>query len=64
MEKGGAVEGIIPPEPLGVSPPFPMSLFQFALDEFRAGSWQKCLQIDVVKRVAFWDGESWGWYKL
>ena len=25
MPKGGAVLGIIPPEPLGVSPPFPMS---------------------------------------
>lgn len=25
MAKGGAVEGIIPPEPLGESPPFPMS---------------------------------------
>ena len=29
MAKGGAVEGIIPPDPLGESPPFPIKLKQY-----------------------------------
>lgn len=60
MPKGGAVEGIIPPEPLGVSPPFPISLYPLSVSS--AGSFLKegkrrgeeggDVQVNMVIRLA------------
>jgi hypothetical protein len=39
MANGGEVDGIIPPDPFGESPPLPISLFQY----YQLGKWiTKC----------------------
>ena len=61
MAKGGAVEGIIPPDPSGESPPFPISLFKvdyqvsLLLITVRA---RIHLRVDMINGVTGWYLES------